>query len=118
MAAIIQDLIKSSLAELADEDFQRQLWLGKIEGLAGSPTEAVCSLFDDSGLGAALDAEGAFNEDIDNQLLEIDNQISDIDFEGRPMEEVLTDPKMATVRQQAAKALFMIVRSEASSYET
>ena len=50
------ELILDVLDELSsDADYQVLLWSGKIEGMQASFIEAVCGLFNDSGLGRELD---------------------------------------------------------------
>lgn len=55
-ALMNRELILHVLDELSsDADYQALLWSGKIEGVQASFIEAVCGLFNDSGLGRELD---------------------------------------------------------------
>lgn len=44
------------LEELSDRELQQRLWTGEVDGEISSFTEAICSTFDDSGLGLILDS--------------------------------------------------------------
>lgn len=66
------ELILESLAELGSDLFQRQVWMAQVEGVCASSIECFCRLFDDSGLGDALEEDvEAFGGEIDNTLREI-----------------------------------------------
>lgn len=51
------EMVMACLAELGSREEQERLWLSTgVDGTeVSSPVEAVCTLFDDSGLGDALD---------------------------------------------------------------
>ena len=117
MSWIQRDLIKESLAELADAPYQERLWLGEVGQTIGSLDEAMCQLFDDSGLGAALDAGTAdspvFDEAIDSELRQLDHLLRKLAQGHRPSSELMADERMQTARGLASSALFRLVRLEA-----
>lgn len=117
MSWIQRDLIKESLAELADAPYQERLWLGEVGQSIGSLHEAMCQLFDDSGLGAALDAGTAdspvFGEAIDANLRQLDQLLQELAQGLRSPSELMADERMQTARGLASSALFGLVRLEA-----
>ena len=65
MPNLIKPLVISCLQELADYDFQRRVWLASTGPAVSSFTEAVSGLFDDSGVGDALEKySSVFSPDI------------------------------------------------------
>jgi hypothetical protein len=100
------ELIIDSLEELSDEKFHTALWSGKMKGMQSSFTEAVCILFDDSGLGIELDS-GDFERNHSSELYlsvcSLRVLLREIDDSGTP-EQTLRNPKMRQVRE-AANAL-------------
>lgn len=68
-------------------------------------TEAVCHLFDDSGLEASLfGREGAFTWAIDGRLRLLADSLKQVP-EDAPVADVLASPAMSTVRTLAAAIL-------------
>lgn len=117
MSWIQRDLVKESLAELADVSYQERLWFGDAGELIGSLDEAMSQLFDDSGLGAALDAGTAdspvFEPAIDANLRQLDRLLQQLAQGLRSPSELMADERMQTVRGLASTALFGLVRLEA-----
>jgi hypothetical protein len=104
---IVHDHVVDALQELADESMQRRLWFSTGENGAdvSSLIECRCRLFDDSGLGDALDRnEAAYTPSIDDRLRALRNALRGIDG-GRSPEAVVTDPGLVPVRTMAADLL-------------
>ena len=108
-------MVKEALAELADAEYRERVWLAA-DGEVSSPEESFCQLFDDSGLGHALDSGGgAFNASIDDKLRALD-QLPTKAAAGTPApRDVLDHDEIDVVRGLAAAALFEIIRLEAGS---
>ena len=59
MSRVVAHLVQEALAELADEPYQREVWLASGGPRVGSLlVEATERLLDDSGLGDALNRSG------------------------------------------------------------
>src|SRR5262249_24380306 len=97
----------SALEQLADPKLQRRLWLATAGPEISSPIEAVEALFDDSGLGDALERErvpAGLDCATVAVLRELDRAIEHVDLAVRP-EAPLADPRMDYVRALAGRAL-------------
>jgi hypothetical protein len=100
------------LRELANYDYQRKVWLASSGPEVSSFTEAVCGLFDDSGLGKALDKpHNVFTNEIDALLRELRMAIRKIDGLRKPL-IVIADPEMDHVRRLAERILLLIDRTK------
>lgn len=105
-------LIKESLAELADAEYQERVWLGTSNEV-GSPGEALAQLVDDSGLGDALEAGSTiYDSFIDEGLEALIRALASV-ADGRPPADVLSDPAMHDIRRLAMTSLCAIVRHDA-----
>jgi len=101
--------ILDALRELANRDIQRRLWLAE-SGEVSSLTEAMSSLFDDSGLARALERdEVVFGVEIDALLRRLGKVSRLVDKLQNP-EDLLHDPRMEAVRSIARQALSMMGR--------
>ena len=101
--------ILDALRELADRDIQRRLWLAESDEVS-SLTEAMSSLFDDSGLARALERdEVVYGVEIDVLLRRLGKVIRLVDELQNP-EDLLHDPRMEAVRNSARQALSMMER--------
>ena len=101
---IYRNLVENGLAELADPAYQDRVWTGRAPGEMSSFTECIATLFDDSGLGLALDDGGVFGPRIDAQLHSLAALAHAIGTD-RPMEQLATDPRFAECRQIAGDVL-------------
>ncbi len=103
------DLARECLVELADEQFQNDVWTGRNAppNVMASFVEAACGLFDDSFLGSALDTGWVYGEPVDGLLRRLSVEIDAID-EYAPIDELLANPRMRTVRALAAEILQQI----------
>ena len=101
------DKVEDALQELAELEVQRRLWLAS-SGEASSFTEAVCLLFDDSGLARALERnEVVYGVRVDAVLRRLGKAVQAIDESQDPV-DLLADPMMETVRELAAQALLLL----------
>jgi hypothetical protein len=99
---VIDSIVEEALRELADESFQRRVWLGQSAGEMSSFTECVAHLFDDSGLGDALEGAGiVYSESIDDLLRELDEVLGRVMGHSRSPEDVVGDPAMDQARSLA-----------------
>jgi hypothetical protein len=102
---IILSHVVDALRELSDESLQRRRWLSSGEGEVSSFTEAVCQLFDDSGLGDELDkGREVFGHSIDDSLRQFDMMLSRLHDLERTIsrESFIEHPEMAAVRSRAS----------------
>ncbi|HQR07131.1 MAG TPA: hypothetical protein PLN21_09930 [Gemmatales bacterium] len=102
---INRERIRDALEELSDCETQKRLWLsdGSNGAEVSSFTEAVESLFSDSGLSDTytLDSNGSgLGNEIDNLLLMLHYELKQIDTD-REVKEVIADPQMGVVRSLA-----------------
>ncbi len=113
-------LVREALAEVADEAYQREIWLAGDGPRVGSLLEATERLFDDSGLGDALERAGspAFDESIDSRLRRLRQVLMRLADSNVTVAEVLADRRMVEARALAAEALFALVRREAELSRT
>ncbi len=105
MTGVVDELVEDALRELADESFQRQVWLASRGPLVGSFTECCCQLWDDSGLGDALDRRHrVYSGPLDERLRALHALLRRID-ERRAPEAILQDPRLAEARSAARELL-------------
>jgi hypothetical protein len=96
--------VVEALRELADPAERSRLWLSS-GGEASSIVECTCRLFDDSGLGDALDrGEPVFSERIDRELQLLRKVLASIDV-GRDPTELLADPSVSEAGVRAGGVL-------------
>jgi hypothetical protein len=105
MRRVIDELVEDALRELADDSYQRDLWLAASGPEVSSFTECHSRLLDDSGLGSALDTPNAvYGQGIDNRLRDLAHVPARID-DSRSPEEILADPELVRARTMASKLL-------------
>ena len=74
---IVLPILESALRELADDAYQRHVWLGYSKTKVSSMTEAIAALFDDSSLDRALEKQQVvFSPEIDNELGQLGKRLS------------------------------------------
>jgi hypothetical protein len=112
---VLTGAVRAALRELSDGDYQSRAWTGRdARGEMSSLDEAVCGLYDDSGLGDALErGEEVFGSAIDADLRSLGNLLSRIDGALDPS-ATIADPKMRAVREQAAAILRALEADEAA----
>ncbi len=97
--------VMEALKELADHAYQSRVWLGHGINEQSSFVEAVCGLYDDSGLGHALDKkETVFTIEIDTLLRELNTATQKVDS-NVDAASLIEDPSMQIVRKWAADIL-------------
>lgn len=105
MRNVIDSTVEDALRELADALRQRELWMSSGEPEVSSLTECTSLLWDDSGLGDALEAgEVVYSPDIDAQFDALSVALEELDG-SRPPREILDDPALAQVRGIASRLL-------------
>ncbi|HEV7928408.1 MAG TPA: hypothetical protein VGR14_23850 [Verrucomicrobiae bacterium] len=108
MSTVDKSKVIDFLEELSDEQFQRSVWLASSGPEISSLTEAICGLFDDSGLSIALDkGKMVFTEEIDDLLRGLGHALGAVE-ESLPPARLIIDPKMVSVREQATRLLHLI----------
>lgn len=100
MSQVFIKKILESLTELSDINFQKKYWAAQHSGPGVfSFTEAVCQLFNDSGLDIELDkGNKVFSIAIDSNLKILRKKLSLIDDMRFPL-EIIEDCKMQEVRE-------------------
>lgn len=102
---VVDDVVEEALRELADEDAQTRLWLASEGPEVSSLTECRCRLWDDSGLGDALEKPGVvYTPVIDSRFRDLRSVLGRID-DVRPPTQTLTDPDLAAARTLARELL-------------
>jgi hypothetical protein len=101
------------LKELGDESYQKRVWCGGGGAEMSSFTEAVCTLFDDSGLAIALEKQHRilFSLKLDEDIRKLRSVIKSIDG-FKSQEEIVEDPKMKTVRILAKQIFHNLTKLE------
>lgn len=115
MTYLNTDLIIQNLQELSDISLQEKLWTASFGPEISSFTEAVCQLYDDSGLGDALKEGTAFNDKIDNKIRELDAALDEIPDYMDPNENIEHE-KMPQVRSLAFEILKDINYEKAKTF--
>lgn len=106
MNDIVHELVEDALRELADASYQRKLWLAADGPEVSSLEECISRLWNDSGLGLALDGSQpvVYSSEIDDHLRELRRVLSRID-PLRPPETILEDPSLHHAQSAASKLL-------------
>ena len=103
------DRVVECLNELADEDFQKRVWLASSGPEISSFDEAICRLFDDTGLGRLLEKQSpqVLSSEIDESLRELDKLVIRASqlFHAMPPASMIEQPQMREIRCAAAKVL-------------
>ena len=95
------------LEELSDRDMQERIWLGNSPGEMSSFVEAICSTFDDSGLGAALDSNRdkvEISPELREKALQLDRLIKSVPQTLAEI-EIINHPVMQEIRIIAGEML-------------
>ena len=106
-ARVLHDRVRECLGEFARIEEQRRTWLRT--GADGSETSSFvdchCGLFEDSGLGLALDrGECPFPRPVMEKLRKLDQLLKSIDWE-QDEEAIISSPGMVSVRSLASEIL-------------
>ena len=112
------EMVLDCLVELSSREEQERLWLstGADGGEVSSPVEAICTLFDDSGLGGALDwswfqreggrdvpDEPVYNTEVDGRIRALRELLRKLP--SGPPQHLIDSREMANVRLAAAQLL-------------
>lgn len=99
-------MVRSALAELSDESYQRRVWTGRGgDAEMSSFAECVARLYDDSGLDLALERDRQiYDAGIDDDLRLLGELVARIDSSRSPG-ELVDDPQMGRVRLRAEAIL-------------
>jgi hypothetical protein len=105
---VYEEMVRYALSELADEDHQRQLWTSLTPSGQSSLEECWERLFDDSGLGDALDQQAeVFGEQPDQCLRELDAALRQVSAT-ESADDVIASDEMVLVRSLASKTLGLL----------
>ncbi|TPG13924.1 hypothetical protein [Pedococcus bigeumensis] len=103
-----EEMVRDALSDLADEDYQRRDWTSRTPSGQSSLEECWERLFDDSGLGTALDSETeVFGDHPDQCLRELDTALRAVPVDASAS-EVLDSEEMALVRSLASRTLGLL----------
>ena len=94
--------VTDGLHELSDRARQEALWVNGINEMS-SFSEAICEVFDDSGLMRALEKDEVASP-LRDMFLRLDSLIEHVPEDAKP-EDVISHPAMNGVRQAARKLL-------------
>lgn len=99
--------ILGALTELSSRSEQERLWLsdGDNGKEVGSPTEAMCELFDDSGLSKTIEDGGlrrSYSTELNRKVAQIKLLLSNLPMDIHPR-EVISHPVMEKIRETACE---------------
>ncbi len=114
---IYKEMAIEHLRELSDYSFQRRVWLASSGPEVSSFTEAVCGLFDDTGLSDVLESPRrtiVFGPQIDERLDKLRQDIEPVLRleEQLPPEALIESDKMKSIRRAAHEILSLIEKDE------
>ncbi len=114
---IFKGKVIEGLRELADIDFQRRVWLATSGPEISSFSEAICGLFDDSGLSSNLERgilSAVFSKNVYAKLNELGLLIDKVkyDFLSLEPDSLIEHPQMQIVRDLASSILAQIQADE------
>lgn len=102
---VYDDLVLSGLAQLAAAPSEQAIsWAGLRDGEMASFIEAIETLFDDSGLGDALDRGRVYSRESDDALRSLRRMAILMDDQ-QPIGQLVEDPNLASIRALAADLL-------------
>jgi hypothetical protein len=118
MINVYKENVVRYLFALADYESQKRIW---IEGFlkpgdtAISFSEGWCTVYDDTGLGDALNAgQSVFNAAADQALHNLSDALRKVDYKNKPDSAIIDTPAMQDVRDKAQAALRLILQSDFS----
>lgn len=110
MSDVINELVEDALRELSDEQRQRELWLAESGPEVSSLEECIARLWNDSGLGPALEGEATvYSPQIDAHLRDLRRVLARVD-PWRPPLKILSDPMLHSARSAASSVLVELRR--------
>jgi hypothetical protein len=107
---VSKDRVIEFLHQLADDEFQRRVWLASSGPEVSSFAEAVSGLFDDTGLGDALENEqhfSVFTPQIDDNLRQLGHLVIKVaqPFRSMAPAALIEDARMREIRSIASRVL-------------
>ena len=107
--AVNNTMVVDCLRDLSDPDFQNRVWIRGEGPEVSSFVETVCELFDDSGLGTALEkGTCVYDEDIDSKLNKLSEMLDDIDTQ-EDIKRVVTSKKWTRIIKLSGELRTMIL---------
>lgn len=94
--------VLDGLKELSDSNLQQRLWIDGNDEMS-SYTEAICMIFDDSGLGLSIE-KGSLDEPLLRSFKELGEVIDTIPENEAP-ENIMSHPNMPKLQQLASKII-------------
>ena len=105
MTDVVHELVEDALRELADEAYQRALWLASGGSEVSSLSECISRLWNDSGLILALERENeVYSAEIDEHFRQLRALLRRID-DSRAPAAILQDPILDRARSMASELL-------------
>ncbi|MER2510259.1 MAG: hypothetical protein ABTQ27_16100 [Amaricoccus sp.] len=98
------------LEELSDKELQERLWTGNVDGEMSSFVEAICSIFDDSGLGKVLDSSeisDQISSEVREKAIHLSRLVRLVPQSAAPL-DLIQHPAMNDVRSMALELLFLL----------
>jgi hypothetical protein len=100
--AQLKQRVLEALGPLSSEEFQRRVWVQGIGPEVSDLSEAICQLFDDTGLSDLLEKDRPiFNPQLDDKFKALSRAIDCIDRSLGPA-EMVAHPKMREIRTLSA----------------
>ena len=113
MIKVYKANIIEGLKYLSDYDLQRLAWIEDPD-ICSSFSDEVAIVFEENGLEKALDqGKTVFGKKADSALRELNEEVEHIGY-NRPEKELIDSPEMQIVREKAAHALELILKSDGS----
>lgn len=112
---VLVEIVVSALRELADESYQRRVWVEGSKTEVSSMNEAAAALFNDSGLGEAIESsQVTFSQEIDADLRRLRGMLRrSLDTQvDRGTEVVIGSPEWKVVRHLAGQLVEKIARCQ------
>lgn len=112
---INKDMLQWGLEELASEKEQERLWLGNADGEMSSFEEAVCNIFDDSGLSKTLESKTSsekYPAEFTSLVGNLSQAIGHVDSNNIKPKELIDSDAMAEVRESASRVILYLTANE------
>jgi hypothetical protein len=114
---ILKTKVIEGLQELSDEAFQRRVWLASSGPEVSSFDEAICGLFNDSGLDSLLESSerpSVLTDDVYDGLRELSRLVGRAarTLSSLPPIAVIEHPKMREIRAIAGNILVRATKKE------
>lgn len=104
MEKILNETLEG-LTELSDSNIKKELWIDEIGGMS-SFTEAICNVFDDSGLAVLINEDG-LEEPYLSKFNELGSLLRQIPEHDAP-EDIINHPNMKEVQKVSNELIKLI----------